>query len=124
MVSSAQVAYHYGYTLKEALALSTDERRLLIATVVVEKEKTWERLESILGTKWSVEELESEHSGPEAPVKNVRLPIVPMLAPEIFQSIVDKHKKAAASKKSLGQDVIEMGTLSRAEAKALLKNLG
>lgn len=125
-ISAAQVALHYGYTLSEALALSSSERYLLLAVFYDAEEKKYDKLGEMLGTRWSMSDL-IETGGPrssEVPDR-INLPLLPFMAPELFQSVAkDYREKIAASRRHSGNEpVTEVGTLSVAEARAFFKSV-
>lgn len=123
-ISAAQVAYYYNYTLAEALALSTNERHLLLAVAYDVDEKQFVRLGRMLGVHWTVEDLTAENRGrSHAPSDTLNLPLLPFVAPELFQATIKEYKEKAAKRKTTGENITEIGTLSVAEAKALLKSI-
>lgn len=92
---------------------------------MAEEHQFWSGLDRTLGTVWSLDDLVSSDSGGkggELP-ESVRFPLLAMLAPEAFKAVVDDFKKRKAARASMDPGSVEIGTLSRAEAKALLKSL-
>ncbi len=91
---------------------------------MAEKEADYARLEETLGTRVDVDSLiSSQNNSKEIITKYVRLPMLPMVAPEIFKHMTDELKNTAVRRKSVARGVNEVGTLSVAEAKAFFKNL-
>lgn len=131
-VASAQVAFHYSaYTLKEALALSRSERQLLLAVVVAEEERASKRVETMLGIRWPLEDLIADagaasSAGGSIP-HTVRVPFLPMLAPEMFKSMTEEYKrkyKKLIEGAAPGTVLVDVGTLSTEEAKDFFKSMG
>jgi hypothetical protein len=122
-ISSARVAYNYSYTLKEALELSDEERLLLISVSMIEQESFWSRLDDTLGTRLDVDQLFSVGNNDKYDSKYVRLPLLQLAAPEIYQKVVEDIKKKVMRRKTVEPGTKEVGTLSVAEAKAFFKNL-
>jgi hypothetical protein len=109
--------------LSEALALSESERYLLLSIVVCEQDKSMQALERALGTYWSVDDLTSTSTGERGQLpKNIRLPLLPFVAPEAFKHLVEDYKKRKPATTATG--MIEVANLSVAEAKAFFKSLG
>lgn len=125
-LSAAQVAYHYGYSLSEALALSTSERYLLLAVSNSEDDKRWTKLGRILGTNWDVSDLldkkDDQRQKEEDEEDTIFLPLLPFVAPELFNSVTKGAKERAARRNSLPRGTVELGTLSKAQAKALFQS--
>jgi hypothetical protein len=121
-ISAAQVAYHYSYTLADALSLSSSERYLLTAVAASEEDKRWTRLGQLLGTNWDLEELAGHKKENEA-TDSLFLPLLPFLAPDLFNSVMSEAKEKAAKRKSVPEGTVEIGTLSKEQAKALFKSL-
>jgi hypothetical protein len=120
-ISAAQVAYHYSYTLSEALSLSSSERYLLTAVAASEEDKRWSRLGQLLGTNWDLEEL-AAHKKENESTDSLFLPLLPFLAPDLFNSVMGEAKEKAAKRKSLPRGTVEIGTLNKEQAKALFKS--
>jgi hypothetical protein len=127
LVSSARVAYHYSYSLREAVSLSQAERELLLSVASAEAEVKLQGLEDALGTRWSADELlrvTSQSVGGALP-SFIRTPLVPMLAPDAFKQVQDDFKKRASqTHKNRRAGVLEVGSLSTGDAKKFFKNLG
>ena len=122
-ISAAQVAYHYGYSLADAIALSSSERYLLLSVAYSEDNKKWLRLGQILGTNWKVSDLIKQGQNSEDNDSNdLFLPLLPFVAPDLFTSITKDAKEKAAKRKSLPRGTVEIGTLSKDQAEALFKS--
>lgn len=123
-ISAAQVAYHYGYSLAEAIALSSSERYLLLSVAYSEDNKRWLRLGQILGTNWKISDLVKQDQNKDADndSNDLFLPLLPFVAPDLFASITKDVKEKAAKRKSLPRGTVEIGTLSKDQAKALFKS--
>lgn len=137
-ISSAQVAYHFGgYKLKDALDLSREERELLLAVVVSEQEREWDRLESILGVTWEVATLagmetpkaKGEGEGPQKLPTQVRIPMLMAMAPEFFKAISDSYKSKYRAMLEAQQisgrgPVVELSTLTPEQAREFYQRIG
>lgn len=125
-ITAAQVAFHFGYTLADALALSSSERYLLLAVVADIEDKKYAKLGKMLGTRWSVEDLieESKQGSSDLP-DEVNFPLLPFVAPDLFQTMAkDYRTKALAAKRNRAMGgVTEVGTLNVKDAKAFFKSL-
>jgi hypothetical protein len=124
-LSAAQVAYHYGYSLADALALSTSERYLLLAVSNSEDDKRWTKLGRILGTNWNISDLldkKGDQQKEDDEEDTIFLPLLPFVAPELFNSVTKDAKERAARRNSLPRGTVELGTLSKAQAKALFQS--
>jgi hypothetical protein len=122
-ISSARVAYHFNYKLSEAFDLSDTERSLLLSVAVIEQEKFWSRLDDSLGTRLDIDSLLSTSKEENYEAKYVRLPLLQLAAPEVYQKVVEEVKKKVLRRKTAEPGTKEVGTLSVAEAKAFFKNL-
>lgn len=103
--------------------LSQDEKELLLSVALVERQLAAQRIEEALGVRWSVRELAEPPVGSSSQLSDsVVFPLLPMLAPDVFakskENIVSKYKKHKAS-----EGVVEVGTLSSAEAREFFKSL-
>jgi len=137
-LSAAQVAFHYGgYTLETAIGLSHDERDLLLAVARDEGEQTWDRLGRTLGTKWEMRSLigmlddqkEDENAEPKPMPTTINIPLLMAAAPEFLKSIIDEYKKKHSAMLSTmreagGVPVVEIGSLTSEQARALYKHIG
>ena len=138
-LSAAQVAYHYGgYTLETAIELDHDKRDLLLAVARDEQVQVWDRLGRILGTKWSLRQLlgvldDEKKVDPNAPPKplpsSINIPLLMAAAPEFFGTLIkeykDKYHSALATMgEAGGGSVVELGTLSSADARDIYKRIG
>lgn len=135
LISAAQVALHYGgYKLDDAMALSRDERELLLAVAFDAREQQWEQLETILGTSWDVRQLagalldKPASDKPRAMPNKIRIPLLLAAAPDFFKAMTDEYKKKYQTMlnnmQEAGSTVIEIGTLSPEEARELYKSIG
>ncbi len=135
LISSAQVAYHFGaYTLKDALGLSRSERELLLGVVLAEEERAHNRLEGMLGVSWDLKSLldltdttakDAKEDAPERLPNRVRIPLALALAPDLLKAMSDdyrrKWRQALMDKLDnvpKGNTVVNVGTLSAEDAKA------
>lgn len=135
-MSAAQVAYHYGgYTLEDAVALSRDERDVLLAVAFDERQQQWERFEKVMGTTWDIKALAGlvgdENEGSKGPVQipsKVRIPLLLAAAPEFFKAMTEEYKQKYQRMLSVmaeaGGPVVEIGTLSSEQARQIYKRLG
>lgn len=105
--------------------------------------KSFERIERALGVLWDIEDLvgdlDSEEEKkkkaaakkkePEKLSRKVRIPALAALAPEMIKALGDEYRRkvVAAMKVAAnvpkGHKLVEVGTLSAEEAKALLLKL-
>lgn len=91
---------------------------------MIEQETFWSRLDDSLGTRLEVDQLFSTTTKDEKyESRYVRLPLLQLTAPDIYQKVVEDIKKKAVRKKTSDRGTKDVGTLSVAEAKAFFKNL-
>ena len=90
---------------------------------MIEQESFWSRLDDTLGTRLDVDQLFSVGNNDKYDSKYVRLPLLQLAAPEIYQKVVEDIKKKVMRRKTVEPGTKEVGTLSVAEAKAFFKNL-
>lgn len=121
-ISSARVAYHFNYKLREAIDLSEEERSLLLTVAVVEQEAFWSRLDDTLGTRYEVEQLFASNKNEKYESRYVRLPLLQIAAPEVYGKVLEEVKKKAV-RKTRNTGAKDVGTLSVAEAKAFFKSI-
>lgn len=116
------------------MALSRDERELLLGVAVAQEETVFNRLERALGTKMDIEsllQLEDTSGGPRKqglpPV--VSIPLLAAVAPELIDHLSKKMRQryqAAASEYAevpQGGMLVDVGNLSVREAKAFFKQI-
>ena len=136
MVSGAQVAYHYNYTLEQAMALSPTQRQLLLRVVVTEQDAVTTRWERALGILWSFDDLEDlmsqgDDAGggrkKEAEKSHVRIPLALAISGEFFKSLAEtqahRSKERGRVEREAGTtNVQEIAHMSTEEAKKLMKD--
>lgn len=120
------------------MALSSDERALLLAIAMAEEQEQWERFESILGIRWDLATLvgaglddkkgQDKKPEPEQLSNVIRVPLMVALAPEFFKAMAEEQAKKYRSIKSVehesgGGQVIEIGSLSPQAARDILKQV-
>jgi hypothetical protein len=137
LVSAAQVAKHYGaYTLDEALALSREKRRLLLAVSAIDDDNRLQQLERSLGIIWDVQDFLSlsAPSGGARGMKadgstqispRVKIPLALAMAAEFLQKSSETMRSRVASADASylqkGEKVREVGTMSTEDAMAFWK---
>jgi len=140
LVSAAQVALHYGgYNLRGALALSSDERDLLLAVAAHDEEEKFRRLGRMLGTTWDIASLirvdtasdkrdqdKKSQSGPLP--TSMEFPLSMMLAPEFMQNVGKTMRERYSRRLDLEREagtsnIIELGSLPLEEAKAFWRGV-
>ncbi len=105
------------------MELSDPEKALLISVAMIEQESFWSRLDDSLGTRLDIDQLFSLTKEDAYNSKYVRIPLLPLAAPEVYQKVVEEVKKKAVRRKTADRGTKDVGTLSVAEAKAFFKNL-
>ncbi len=122
--------------MKEALALSRDERELLLAVAVTEQDRIWDRFEAGMGITWDIATLagiEPDRGGkdgkPQKLPSQVKIPMLMAVAPEFFKAISDsykgKYKAMLEAQRISGRGpVVDLGTLSPVQAREFYKRIG
>ena len=114
------------------MALSRDERELLIGVVAANRERDWDRFESSLGISWDVATLAGMEPKRESDGKmpsQVKIPMLLAMAPEFFKTIADGYKSKyramlEAQQISGRAPVVDLGTLTPEQAREFYKRLG
>jgi hypothetical protein len=114
------------------MALGSNERDLLVLVAHAEQDRMFRRLEGALGVRWSMEDLVKEKTdgsatppGAQLP-SAVRLPMLSILAPDMFGSIRDDYRQRylrANRGAAAGTTLVEVGHLDRRAAKSFFKDL-
>jgi hypothetical protein len=125
--------------LEEALTFSAAKRDLLLSTVISEQQNQQDQWERALGILWDVDDLANivvsdakkpAAVGADALTKtHVRVPLGLAVSGEFFAKLAEPYQAAKKQKDSVrreagSKDVIDVGQMSTAEAKAFWKRLG
>lgn len=127
--------------MAEALALSREERELLLAVALTEQDRQFTRVENALGISWSLADLvgitdkkkkpkkRSKDDPPEKLPSQIRVPLLLALAPEFFEAIGKDYRRkwnamTEAQRISGGGPVVDLATLSPEQAREFYKRIG